>query len=72
MSGNKRIARIFFRENVAVHLFSTSASHQHKSKHREANASQHSDKHVVCHSSNDLGHAAHHTERARDGGEDSD
>ena len=45
------------------------ALHQHKTEQREAYTSHHSDKQLAIHSCGLLGHAAHHPDRACDGGE---
>ena len=43
--------------------------HQHKSEQRKADASHYADKQFAVHGCTHLGHATHHTERTRDGGE---
>ena len=47
-------------------------SHQHERHPRKANASHHSDKQFAVHGCAHSGHAAHHPDRACDGGEYSD
>ena len=46
--------------------------HQHKPEQCKGNALHYSDKNFAIHSFTPLGHATHHTERARYGGEDCD
>jgi hypothetical protein len=46
--------------------------HQHQGEQGETDTFQYSDKDFGVHSSTHLGHAAHHSERACDGGEDGD